>query len=82
MRQQNNSDLLDSYKMTYKVSEKDTSALVHKEVKKGGGKLEDKKDPFVFYFIFFASITTPQVKQNGDRSAGDNYCIPSAKYRV
>ena len=32
-----------SYKITYKVSERDTSVLVHKEVKVGG-KLEKVRD--------------------------------------
>ena len=37
---------------------------------------------FVFiFFIFFTSITTPQVERNGDWNAGGN-CIPNANYQV
>ena len=46
MKQQANSDLWDSYKITYKVSEKDIAVLVHKEVKRGR-RLEDERDPFL-----------------------------------
>ena len=66
MRQQANSDLWDNYKITYKVSEKDTSTVVfiHKEEKRG----------WKFFLFFFVHVVVVQ-REKLSKCAHSVQCI-------